>query len=213
MWRGDSSRDPRASRRACQFGSFCKFWKRAAKRPARAASSVTRGLPSRRNCCACCCCGGLLLRDPEAPVGLLGAQVAKLIALLGDEFAPLRRRQVRVAQVLPLLGQQVTQLLAVLQAGLRVALQLLARPAARRCRRCAVRACLAMRSRTSSRCLAMSSRRSAGFRFRLRNSLLCFARRSRSCWSILRIGSALRSSDRPACCASVPTLRWSRCFV
>ena len=67
---------------------------------------------------------GLLLRNPEAPVGLLGAQVAKLLALLGDEFAPLRRRQVRVAQVLPLLGEQIAQLLPVLQPRLRVALQL-----------------------------------------------------------------------------------------
>lgn len=66
----------------------------------------------------------LLLLETEAAVDLLGAHCAQLIALLGNEFAPLAAAQVSIAQFLPLFGLQVAKLLTVLQSGLRVILQL-----------------------------------------------------------------------------------------
>ncbi len=63
---------------------------------------------------------GLLLLRSEAPVDLFGAQVAKLVTLLGDQIAALRGRQIPVAQFLPLLGDQVAHLLTILQSRLRV---------------------------------------------------------------------------------------------
>jgi hypothetical protein len=67
--------------------------------------------------------GLLRLLGTETLVGLVCAHRAQLFTLLGDQVAALSGAQFCVAQFLPLLGHQVTQLLALLQAGLRVVFQ------------------------------------------------------------------------------------------